>query len=232
MDDGQPRAARGRATAASACFAAIREGILSGRLAPGQKLKIDALAQQLAASINPVREALNRLSAEGLVVLEDQRGFSVAPVSRAAWRDMVEARCMIEGAALTAAIARRDAAWEEGIVLALHWLSRTPRHLSDAGGLRQTNPEWEPRHHRFHEALLAGCGSQRVLAICRDLRVQADRYRQIAATAPGARRSHNDEHDQIARAALAGEAGAAVAALTDHYRNTLSVVETYFDAMA
>lgn len=216
--------ARGRMTAASATFGALRRDILTGRLRPGARLKVDALCKAHDASINPVREALNRLTAEGLVVLEDQRGFSVAPVSLEDWRDIVRGRCMVESAALTAAIANRTADWESGIVLSLHWLTRTPRLLQD----RQPNPEWETRHHAFHEALLATCDARVVLAFCADLRDRSDRYRAIAAAAPQARQSHDAEHQEIAAAAIAGDSARAVALLVAHYRRTLAVVEDHF----
>lgn len=224
MTSTREKPAKGRMTAASACYLALRRDILTGQLPPGARLKIDALCRLYDSSINPVREALNRLSAEGLVVLEDQRGFSVAPVSLDGWRDIVKGRCMVEAAALTEAIANRTPAWEEGIILSLHWLSRTPRLLED----RRENPEWERRHHVFHDALLASCGAQIVLDFCEDLRDRSDRYRFIAAIAPQARQSSADEHQEIADATIAGDAPRAVALLTAHYQRTLRVVEEVF----
>ena len=85
-----------RATAASQAYSAIRNDIIYGRLPPGQKLKIDALCKRHEVTLNPIREALNRLSAEGLVVQEDQKGFSVAPISIELWRELVQSRCMLE----------------------------------------------------------------------------------------------------------------------------------------
>lgn len=219
-----PAPAKPKATAATACFAAIRHDILTGALPPGSRLKIEALSQRYASSINPVREALNRLTAEGLVVLEDQRGFSVAPVSLEEWRDVLRARCMVEAVALREAIAHRTPEWEEGIVLSLHWLTRTPRFLEE-GAERLPNPQWEPRHHRFHNALLASCGSQTLLAFCEDLRERSDRYRYIASRSPQARQSTPEEHQAIADATVAGDADRAVQLLTAHYTRTLTVVE-------
>lgn len=215
-----------KATAASTAFATIRGEILDGTLPPGQRLKIDALCKRLDSSINPVREALNRLSAEGLVRLEDQRGFSVAPVSLDEWRELVRGRCLVEGAALREAIANRTPEWEEGIILALHWLSRTPRFADDT--TRKTNPEWEPRHHAFHNALLVTCKSRMVLEFCEDLRDRSDRYRRVAALSPKARKTYSEEHRQIADAAIAGDADGAVGLLTTHYQRTLEVVEAFF----
>jgi DNA-binding GntR family transcriptional regulator len=219
---------KSRKTAASTCFDALRTEILAGVRPPGQRLKIDQLCQVYESSINPVREALNRLSAEGFVLQEDQRGFSVAPISLTEWRDTVAARCLFESAAFKEAIRCRSALWEENIVIALHWLSRTPRFLNEEQ--QSANPDWEPRHHAFHNALLANCGSVSALAICENLRERSDRYRHIASIAPQARKTYGDEHKAIAEAAISGEAELAVTSLIDHYHRTLQVVEAYFES--
>ncbi len=213
-----------RSTAASTAFAAIRRDILSGALAPGRKLRIDGLCKAYGATINPVREALNRLTSEGLVTQEDQRGFSVAPISLEDWRDVVHARCLMEGCALGEAIRHRDETWEERVVVALHWLSRTPHWSADE---KTANPDWGPRHNAFHDALLSACGSQIMLAYCRELRERADRYRHIAST-NFKRRDSLDEHRAIADAAMAGDTELAVARLTQHYMTTFAVIERYF----
>ena len=59
----------------------IRTDIIFGRAKPGQKLRLDRLKDEYQASVSTLREILNRLSSEGLVLAEGQRGFEVAPVS-------------------------------------------------------------------------------------------------------------------------------------------------------
>ncbi|MGO7668283.1 GntR family transcriptional regulator, partial [Rhizobium ruizarguesonis] len=59
----------------------MRADIIFGRLAPGQKLKLESLKEYYETSISTLREVLNRLSSEGLVVAEGQKGFEVSPVS-------------------------------------------------------------------------------------------------------------------------------------------------------
>ena len=221
------RPASGKITAATAVFAAIRLDILSGILQPGSRLRIDSLCQTYEATINPVREALNRLTAEGLVELEDQRGFSVAPVSIDEWREIVRGRCLMESCALREAIRNRTETWEEGIVLSLYRLSRTPRFIED--GTQKPNPDWEPRHHAFHNALLVTCDSRIILEFCEELRERSDRYRHIASISPQARKTYGAEHSEIADAVLNGDADKAVELLTAHYERTLAVVETYFE---
>src|SRR5690349_4145590 len=59
----------------------IRTDIIFGKLGPAEKLKLDRLREDYGASVSTLRELLSRLSSEGLVVAEGQRGFEVAPIS-------------------------------------------------------------------------------------------------------------------------------------------------------
>jgi DNA-binding GntR family transcriptional regulator len=173
-----------------------------------------------------VREALNRLVAEGLVDLEDHKGFSVSRISLEVWRDLLEVRCILEVEAVRRSIANGTEEWRDEIVVSLHRLLRSPRFHDEARTVR--NAEWEIYHHRFHRALIACCGSPRILAMCDDLREQSDRYRAVAATSQRARTDYNQEHELIAKAALDGDAATAATLLEAHYRKTLRVVEEYF----
>jgi len=215
-------------TATSQVAAVLRAAIQEGRLKPGARLKIDHLRKQFDTAVNPVREALNRLVAEGLVELTDHKGFSVTSISLEAWRDLLEARCMIEAEALRKSILNPTEDWRDEIVVSLHRLLRTPRFNDDERAVM--NPEWERTHHRFHRALLARCGSATVIEICNDLRLRADRYRVIAGRARHARTSYNDEHELMAELAMKGDADGAVETLVLHYRATLKVVEGFFEA--
>ena len=215
-----------RTTAATTVYEQLRADILSGLLEPSHKLRIEFLCERYDTGGSPVREALNRLSAEGFVEREDQRGFFVAPVSLAQLRELVTIRCWLEERALREAIAHRSEEWEENIVIAFHRLSRRSRFIS-AGSL-QFNPDWEHYHHAFHHALLSNCGSRILLRYCETLRDQTDRYRLIAASSIYPQRKDRDEHQAIMEAVLDGHAGQAVKLLIRHYRRTLSIVQDYF----
>lgn len=226
LDKDGPGGAASKATGASIAFLALRRDILAGTLKPGQRLKIEDLRQAYNYTANPMREALNRLAAEGLVNFADQRGFSVAAVSLAEWREIVRARCLVESCVLRESIQNRTNDWEDEIVLSLHRLTRTPRFAP--GDQKRPNPDWETNHHRFHRALLANCNSPILLNFCEELREKSDRYRHIASISPQARTSYDEEHTAIARAAMDGNVETATALLERHYRMTLTVVEEYF----
>ena len=99
-------------------YEALRADILSCRLRPGLRLKIAELCERLGVSLGAVREALAKLTAEGLVIAEAQRGFRVAPVSSADLTDITRTRIDIESMCLARAIAVGGIEWEAGIVAA------------------------------------------------------------------------------------------------------------------
>ncbi len=212
-------------TLATSVTERLRAEILGGTLAPGKKLKVGLVSERYATGASPVREALNRLVADGLVIQYDQRGFSVAPVSLDDLRELVKTRCWLEKIALEQSIANRDADWEECLVLSFHRLSRTPR--SSAAESYRTNPEWEKRHREFHAALLAKCGSKHLIRYCDELRDRADRYRQLAAVRIYPRRHEADEHKKIFDAAIEGRTSDAVDMLMGHYSTTAAIIEEH-----
>src|SRR5215207_383390 len=87
-------------TAGEKTYRKIRSDILFGRLQPGDKLKLDKLKADYSTSVSTLREILNRLSSERLVLAEGQRGFEVAPVSIGNLREIAELRQLLECHAL------------------------------------------------------------------------------------------------------------------------------------
>ena len=79
----------------------LRADVLSGTWAPGLKLGIESLREHYGTGATPIREALNRLAAEGWVQHMDQRGFVVTPVSEEALRELAKTRVWVETLALT-----------------------------------------------------------------------------------------------------------------------------------
>src|SRR6201999_1213803 len=90
----------------------LRAELLACRLRPGSRLKTSELCEVLSVSLSAVREALSRLTSEGLVVAEPQRGFHVAPISAAELRDLTDVRAQIEGLCLERGIVVGDVGWD------------------------------------------------------------------------------------------------------------------------
>jgi GntR family transcriptional regulator, carbon starvation induced regulator len=220
-------------TLATSIHARLRGDILRGAFRPGERLRIEALCERYEVGATPLREALNRLSAEDLVAREEQRGFRVAPVSTADLEELTKTCCWISELGLRESIRNGDNAWEEAIVVAAHRLSRVPRE--GAEGYSSFNPEWEERHRAFHLALIAACGSRWLTDFYLMLMDRNARYRYLAFRDGSVPRDVEGEHRAIVEAALARDADRAVAAANAHIRHTSDSVaarETAFSDRA
>lgn len=211
-------------TLATNLYDLIRADLLAGAFDPGSKLAIEAVATRYASGQTPVREALNRLTSEGLVERRDQRGFAVAGVSDADLIEITRTRCWLEEIALRKSIETRTPEWEEQLVLAHHRLARTPRSLSVRKF--ENNPAWEPLHRAFHRALVGNCGSRWLIGFCEQLADQLYRYRQLSVKRVYPKRHELDEHQAIINAAIAGDVVTAVSLLQAHYQRTADMIRS------
>jgi DNA-binding GntR family transcriptional regulator len=209
-------------TQASTVYDRLREDLLSGRLEPGRKLQMRFLTDLYQTSQTPLREALNRLSADGLVDCREQRGFYVAEISRSELAELTKTRCWVESLALRESMAASTPQWEEQLLLAQHRLGRTPRSLNAEHF--EDNPEWERLHRIYHRTLIGNCGSQSLIAFCGQLADQLYRYRRLSIRKAFPSRHVTDEHQAIMTAVLSGDADRAVDLLTAHYRQTAEVI--------
>ena len=199
----------------------IKADILAGALEPGEKLQLDAISARYGIGTAPVREALNRLSAEGWVARQSQRGFFVSELSISDLEELVKTRIWLETLALRESLANATQDWEDGVILAYHRLARTER-LEDRNKDHAINPEWEMRHHNFHLALLAGCGSSWMMHFCTVMMDQSVRYRNLSVNFTLERRGDAlREHEAILTAALDRDADLCVDLLSRHYSKTL-----------
>jgi GntR family carbon starvation induced transcriptional regulator len=201
----------------------IRRDILNGELFPGDKLQIEAVSERYAIGIAPVREALNRLSSEGLVERKSQRGFFVTEISMASLEELVKTRIWLETLALRESILHATEDWEEQLVLAYHRLARTQRRLPAEAG-RELSEEWELRHKEFHLLLLDCCGSAWLLGFCSTMMDQAVRYRSLSMNVHPSllrREGAAAEHEALLGAAIDRDADRACRLLAEHYTTTL-----------
>lgn len=212
----------GSETLASIVYNKLLEDILKGHLEPGRKLRLQALKDQYVVGNSPLREALNRLSANGMVVREENKGFRVSSASAAELMELVRTRCWLEEIALRESIRNGDEQWEEQVVLAYHRLSRAPRAENEESF--NTNPEWEAIHRQYHLALISACNSNLLLGYCARLHEQALRYRNLTAVVAYRERYEHDEHEAIRDAALDRDADKAVELLIAHFKVTGDIV--------
>jgi len=169
-----------------------------------------------------LREALNRLTADGLVECREQRGFYVADISRSELAELTRTRCLVESLALRESMAAATPQWQEQLLIAEHRLGRTPRSLNT--DRFEDNPEWERLHRVFHRTLIGNCGSQSLIAFCGQLADQLYRYRRLSILKAFPSRHVADEHQAIMTAVLRNDTDAAVALLAAHYDQTAEVI--------
>lgn len=216
----------GTRTLAGDAYEAIRQAIRAGNFKPGDRLRFAELQALCGMSVTPVREALTRLTAEGLTVLDDHRGYSVARLSLEELRDITAARQLCESEALRLSVAKGDADWEARVIAAHHLMVRIPQARDDIPSAMRE--DWEARHAAFHAALISACGSPILLEICEKLFSRADRYRRLSVSLAGAARDVEGEHRRLMERALARDGEGAAAALREHYGRTAAALEGFF----
>ena len=205
-------------TIADALDVKLRAAILSGEIAPGAKLKLEALRERFGVSLSPLREALSRLAAEGLVLAESQRGFRLPEASGERLAEVITLRCQLEPFALAESIRRGDDEWEERLVAVFHRLSKLER--AEQRAARARVEDWEKAHREFHEALISACGMPILLQFCGVLNDLSDRYRRLFLARNPLDRNVLGEHQAILDAALARKADRATALLRRHVERT------------
>lgn len=202
----------------------LKDELLSARRAPGAKLKIDGLSKDFGVSPGAVREALARLSSDGLVCAEPQRGFVVAPVSAADLVDLIAVRIEIETRCLRRAIVIGDVAWEGRILSALHQLKRVPTVDAVAGEPSVMSSQWARLHGEFHDSLIAACDSRWWLRLRDQVFLQAERYRRLLIPYARIERDAEAEHQAIGEAAVARRADLACDLMTEHLQTTADML--------
>jgi len=206
----------GATTLSSSLVARLRAAIMRGDLMPGTKLVLDRMRAAYGVSLSPLREALCRLESEGLVAIEDQRGYRVAPVSLDNLAEVIRLRVEFEGLAAREAILHGDAAWEGRILSTLHQLNRCKRGARSA----EEQEQWEVAHRAFHAELIAASRMPLLGQFCQMLHDQSDRYRRIFLKSREPDRDVPAEHEAIAEAMIARRSEDATRLLRDHIERT------------
>jgi DNA-binding GntR family transcriptional regulator len=213
------------ATAASLtqrAYDLLREALLDCRFEPGEPLRIGELCKRLDASQGAVREALSRLTSEGLVEARPQRGFRVTPISAEDLRDLTAARIEIEELCLRHAIDAGDVRWEARLVAAFHQLSRTPP--LEPGPQRRFDRRFVALHHSFFDVLVSSCDSVWLGRVRQMLQTQELRYHgRSPPPAPG-ERDLVGELREVMEAAIARDAARACQLLSSHMRRSAELL--------
>jgi len=200
-----------RSTLTQEAYSAIRADILSGRLPPGKKVVVRPLAEQLALSPTPIKNALAALEREGFLVAFPHRGYFVPEVSRSDMQEIYELREVIDG------IAGRKAAASAGHLE----LSARLAGLLDAQRERVAHGNltaYSDLDLAFHRAIWEAAGNARLLQAAENLLGQVRSGSGSSSRLPGRPARALDEHASIIAAITAGDAHAAEEATRTHVR--------------
>ena len=209
-------ALRGRlrgATTSDLIAETLREEILRGSVAPGQALRQEELAERFGVSRLPVRDALLRLEAQGLVHVYPNRGAFVISLSADEVREIYEMRLLLEGDIIERAVPRMTSDDRRRIDAAHAEATRT------AGG-----PEWMEGDWRFHRALYEPAARPRQLATIENLRSTVARYSSGHDALPTRTPEWLADHDAILAACRARASVAARRRLEEHLRRAMELV--------
>ena len=204
-------------TVGASTYETLKRDIIFGRLAPGSKLKLEALKNRYEASVSTLRETLNRLASEGFVSAEEQRGFFVAPVSKDDLIEIANLRILLECHALKASIQNGDAEWEGNLVAAYYKLNLMEKQMQS--GDHSEKETWKRYDWEFHQAMIQACNSKNLLALHSTIYNKYLRYQMQVLTFRGQEAA--DEHKNMLDAALDRDIERAQKILEDHIRGGL-----------
>lgn len=197
---------------------ALREGILRGTIPPGQPLRQEELAERFGVSRLPVRDALLRLEAQGLVEVFPNRGAFVVTLSSDEVREIYELRILLEGDVIERAVPRMTAD---------DWRRIDAAH--EASKQSASGPDWADGDWQFHRALYLPAGRPRQLAMIDTLRGTVARYWNAYSALPTRTAEWLGDHEAILEACRSRAAAAARRRLGDHLRRASELVLARLD---
>ena len=195
-------------TASAAIYRLLREEILSLRRKPGEPIVEKDIAQARRVSRTPVREALLRLAAEGLVDTINKSGTFVARIPASALPEAIVVRKALEQ--VTARAAAEHARRSE--VTHLRALLERQREAEAAGD----RLEFHKADEAFHAAIAAIAGYPRIWTLIQSVKTQVDRYRLLTLPQPGRMARVIKEHAAVVDAIERNDAQRAASAMDEH----------------
>ena len=214
--------ARDEASKADLVHRQLREEIELGELAPGTPLSELPLVERTGASRTPVREALRRLAAEGLVDLVPRQGARVSRVSLQSVRDLFEFRSLLEPAAIRQATeaAAADPELRRGFASMATEFARVVRRAPSQARSRAFYDVAD----RFDWAIIGATRNEHLRRTIAELRPRTARLRNLSHVDPQRVEVSVAEHLRMCEAILAGDADAAATAIADHLAQSLRTI--------
>jgi DNA-binding GntR family transcriptional regulator len=206
-----PRAARlENLTLWQRVYEYLREEIVSERLQPGTELQEVPLSEELGVSRGPIREAIGRLAAEGLVTVRPRRGAIVRSLSKDEFLELYQVREALEMMAVRLAVPNLDGNDFAGLD---ELIARMSAHAE-----RDEVEEFFAANVAFHGRILAACGNTKLQELYAQLLGQMGPFRLRSLTLRGNLQRSVSEHRAILSAARRGDAERAAHLMSEHIR--------------
>lgn len=204
----------------SLAYSELRQLILSGNLEPGSRISQYELAEKMQMSITPLREAIRRLSSEGLISMDTHRDSRVATMSASEARQLLEVRLSLEPSATELAAHRRTDADIAAIHAAAEKLLPVTRVWGEDAIIA---------HREFHRAVYVASHNDVMIKLLDDLWDKSDRYRRIGLELPSGEEPRTidlKQHHQLVDLVVAGDGLAAAELARTHIANSLTALVT------
>jgi DNA-binding GntR family transcriptional regulator len=220
------RAKKRMSNAVDRAYEAIRDDILSGRLAPGERLREEDLTRQIGVSRTPIREALRRLENDGYTIVEPNKGASVPVYSKRDVDEIYGLRALLEGHAARRAATRITP--EQ-----ISELERINGEMKLEARLASTNKDLDAHMRRsalnqaFHDIILTASDNHRLFGIVRQLAQVALSVRTFARFDPVDEARVIDSLDELIRALKTGHPDWAEATMRSHIHNARQIMTAF-----
>ncbi|ARP86787.1 GntR family transcriptional regulator [Bordetella genomosp. 9] len=202
-------------TLPSMVYQKLRDAILNGIFRPGQMLRQDEVAARLGVSRSPLREALPRLEADGIVILHPRRGYAVASLDPKQITEVFDLRCLLETELARRAIARRT----EADIAAVYGIASEMATLAERAD-DESRAKWFDLNMRFHTALLSPADCPHHLRALDHSRNLIEAYIRTETRLTGDLTEAQQEHIQLAQAFVLGDAEKFVTLTREHSEHT------------
>lgn len=192
-------------------FNTLRQAILKGELAPGERLMEIQLAEKLGVSRTPIREAIRKLELEGLVLMIPRKGAEVAKISEKSLRDVLEVRRSLEELAIELACQRMS----EDDMAELERMQGNFKSAIDRGEAMSIAQSDE----QYHDVIYQGTRNDKLVQMLGNLREQMYRYRLEYIKDVSQHGRLIEEHEEIYRCISSRDKNAGAGAIKMHIYN-------------
>ena len=153
----------------------LRTRLVTADFSPTDKMKSETLGKEYNCAASTMREILFRLSFDGFLEFEEQKGFRVPELKLEAMKELMQMRILLEREGVRLSVENGGLEWESGVIAAHHKLAHIEKTFMNIDNLKPYLIIWNDAERHFHESLISACGSALLIAMYRNI---YDRFRQ------------------------------------------------------